>query len=112
MGRRKKVEVEEIDVKEPVEIAPESTTPEEAKPAERKKKEIKTRCVVSLRNKDSFLNLRTGAGKENPSVAKIKEGEIVDALGIKETLEDGTEWVMVSYNGEKGYVLGVKIKEI
>ena len=102
MGRRKKVIEEEI-VKE---TAPVSTTEAEDKPAFKADEEKKYKVVLT--NKTSFLNLREGAGQGYPSIARINEGEVLEAAG--DIIDN--EWVPVKYKGLHGFVLIGKIEAI
>jgi uncharacterized protein YgiM (DUF1202 family) len=93
---RRRVVVEEAipaesDVK--AEVAPEEAS------AEKITESRSTLYRVVLSNKDSFLNLRDGAGQEHKSIGKIREGGIVEKNGEIVETGDSFGWMPVIYDG-------------
>lgn len=108
MGRKKKTEVVETEMKEDI-IESEVVEQEEKK--EKKKTPPKTFKVV-LSDKGSYLNLRKGAGTKYESIDHITEGEILEAAGEEVDAGDSFGWMPVKYKGKTGFVFSGKIKEI
>lgn len=87
-GRKKKEDVDQI-------------VPEVAKDESSEKK---ISYSVKLKDPNSFLNLRKGAGADKLSIGRLHEGDIVEPLE-----EEKNGWIKVEHEGKTGYVLFSKL---
>lgn len=87
-GRRKKEDVDQI--------IPEVEKDESS--------EKKVRYCVKLKDPNSFLNLRKGAGADKPSIGRLHEGDIVEPLE-----DEKNGWIKIEFDGKTGFVLSSRL---